>query len=89
MCRIWVYRGEEYTEAPVAMIVEAILREVFGGERTPATVPVDYDEVGRDARSDNTSPHCCSPEALDGCCDSSEKQACCGEPPQDNVCGCQ
>lgn len=29
-CRVWVYRGKEYTEPPKAMIMEAILREVYG-----------------------------------------------------------
>jgi hypothetical protein len=30
-CRVWVYRGQEYTVPPKAMIVEAILRELYGG----------------------------------------------------------
>ena len=30
-CRVWVHRGQEYTEPPAAMIVEAILRQVYGG----------------------------------------------------------
>ena len=29
-CRVWVYHGKEYTVAPKAMIIEAILREVYG-----------------------------------------------------------
>lgn len=29
-CRVWVYQGQKYTEPPKAMIVEAILREVYG-----------------------------------------------------------
>ncbi|WP_296863099.1 DUF2703 domain-containing protein [Thermosyntropha sp.] len=29
-CRVWVYKGKEYTEAPKEMIVEAILNEVYG-----------------------------------------------------------
>ncbi len=31
-CRVWVFQGREYTEAPKAMIVDAILREVYGGQ---------------------------------------------------------
>src|SRR5215216_5096641 len=27
-CRVWVWQGEEHTEAPVPMIVDAMLREV-------------------------------------------------------------
>jgi hypothetical protein len=30
-CRVWVYQGQEYSAAPKAMVVEAILREVYGG----------------------------------------------------------
>ena len=28
-CRVWVYQGVEYTEPPKAMVVEAILKEVY------------------------------------------------------------
>jgi len=28
-CRVWLYRGQEYTEAPVGLIVESILRETL------------------------------------------------------------
>lgn len=35
-CRVWRYRGEMHTAAPVGMIVEAVLREVYGGTRPPA-----------------------------------------------------
>ena len=30
-CRVWVYQGKEYTSPPKAMIVDAILRAVYGG----------------------------------------------------------
>ena len=33
-CRVWIYQGKEYTEAPKAMIIDAILREVYGGPKT-------------------------------------------------------
>lgn len=32
-CRVWVYQGKEYTVPPKAMIIEAILKEVYGGVR--------------------------------------------------------
>jgi len=37
-CRVWVYQGKEYTVPPKAMIIEAILKEVYGGHEghTPA-----------------------------------------------------
>jgi hypothetical protein len=31
-CRVWVYQGKEYTVPPKAMIIEAILKEVYGGK---------------------------------------------------------
>ena len=30
-CRVWLYGGREYSAPPPAMIVEAVLREVYGG----------------------------------------------------------
>ena len=35
-CRIWLYQGKEYTSPPPAMIVDAILREVYGQPATAA-----------------------------------------------------
>ncbi|KJR47483.1 Ferredoxin [Desulfosporosinus sp. I2] len=29
-CRVWVYQGNEYTIPPKAMIIEALLKEVYG-----------------------------------------------------------
>jgi hypothetical protein len=40
-CRVWTYRGEEYTEAPVGLIVDAVLGEVYGGAGRRATTPGD------------------------------------------------
>ena len=34
-CRVWVFQGQEYTVPPKAMIVDAILREVYGGGAPP------------------------------------------------------
>lgn len=31
-CRVWLYRGKEYTAPPVGMIIEAVLREIFGSD---------------------------------------------------------
>ncbi len=29
-CRVWIYQGNEYTEPPKAMIIEGILKSVYG-----------------------------------------------------------
>ncbi len=38
-CRIWEYQGNLYTVPPKAMIVEAILREVYGRTEAPKPSP--------------------------------------------------
>jgi O-phosphoseryl-tRNA(Cys) synthetase len=30
-CRVWVYQGKEYTVPPKALIINAILKELYGG----------------------------------------------------------
>jgi aconitase A len=98
-CRIWVYQGEEYTQAPVAMIVDAILQEVYGGlPRKPEKVSEHYDEVPQNLQNFfasqnmqpvNTSSDCCVPEEQKKCCEPAEKLTCCGEATETDHCGCQ
>jgi len=38
-CRVWVYQGKEYTVPPKAMIIEAILKEVYGGSENRKEEP--------------------------------------------------
>ncbi len=40
-CRVWVYAGQEYNVPPKAMIIEAILKAVYGGN---TGVPVSEQE---------------------------------------------
>lgn len=97
-CRIWVYQGQEYTEAPVAMIVEALLQEVYGTPRKATPTSPNYDEVpenlqnffvGQAVQKANTPSSCCASEKQESCCEPSEKSACCGEVSQSGSCGCQ
>lgn len=41
-CRVWVYEGIEYNEPPKAMIINAILKEVYGGNKTDIVKKDDY-----------------------------------------------
>lgn len=42
-CRVWVYQGKDYTVPPKAMIIEAILKEVYGGvHHTSNTTEQEY-----------------------------------------------
>jgi hypothetical protein len=40
-CRVWVYQGKEYSVPPKALIIEAILRAIYGGS---PNVPVPDEE---------------------------------------------
>jgi hypothetical protein len=44
-CRMWRYGGQEYTEAPVGLVVEAILGEVYGETPQVASEPAAYEDV--------------------------------------------
>lgn len=38
-CRVWVYQGQEYTVPPKAMLIDAILNEVYGPEHDQEEEP--------------------------------------------------
>lgn len=66
-CRVWSYQGAEYTEAPVGLVVEAILREVFGSNMDTKDVVPAYDGVPeniqrffRSESSASVTESCCS-----------------------------
>jgi hypothetical protein len=92
-CRVWLYQGEEYNEAPVGLIVDAILGEVYGGQPEAAeTSP--YDDVpdnlkrffarrsarevaGKPTTQAHETSPCCSGEDQESCCEPSMKASCC------------
>lgn len=41
-CRVWIYQGNEYTEPPKAMIIEGILKEVYGGSSNSSYKEDEY-----------------------------------------------
>lgn len=41
-CRVWVYQGREYNVPPKGMIIEAILKAVYGGQPPAETSSVPY-----------------------------------------------
>jgi hypothetical protein len=92
-CRVWVWQGQEYTQAPEAMIVDAILREIYGGERAIAPAPVALPEnlarffAGK-VELVAQSASCCPPAEQATCCEPSEKASCCGDGASGS-CGCQ
>ncbi len=40
-CRVWVYKGKEYNIPPKAMIIDAILREVYSDKKAQLNDKVD------------------------------------------------
>jgi hypothetical protein len=94
-CRVWVWQGQEYTEAPPAMIVDAILREVYRGAQRPAApVPagVAPENLARffagKERLVAEVANCCSPTEQAACCEPSQKASCCSSATSAG-CGCQ
>jgi hypothetical protein len=93
-CRVWVWQGQEYTQAPPAMIVDAILRAVYGGmEQEAAPVPAAVPEnlarfVAGKAELVAEVASCCAPSEQVACCEPSQKASCCGEATSGG-CGCQ
>lgn len=90
-CRIWPYRGKEYTEAPVGMVVEAILRAIIANPaQTEDTefhgVPANLRNFFRSKQRADTD--CCSADARNTCCPPDEKTACCASE-QTATCGCR
>lgn len=73
-CRVWVWHGKEYLEAPTAMIVEALLLAHREGAAppTPPAGPFRLPDnlrrffEARDRAAASPSP-CCPPRS-DGCC---------------------
>lgn len=97
-CRVWPYAGQEYTEAPVGLIVEAILNAATGEAPPEAPLFADvpdnlaafYAGKARIEQSEAASvSSCCAPAVQATCCDSGDKVACCGPTQAPGSCGCQ
>ena len=95
-CRVWVHRGREHSEPPVELILDAILREVYGGsavERARDPEPYELPEnlerffAGK-AAALPAAAGCCSPAEQSTCCEAEDKAECCGTA-TGTGCGCR
>jgi Domain of unknown function (DUF2703) len=96
-CRVWRYRGQEFTQAPVGLIVEALLREIVSSDiQATAQSPV-YEGVPENLRRFFTSKFgqgptvlevCCPPAEQEGCCEPDKKAVCC-DTTEHGACGCR
>jgi hypothetical protein len=96
-CRVWRYRGQEYTEAPVGLVVEAILGEAYGETPQMASDPTAFEDVpenlsrffaGRSIKEAAAASSCCTPEEQEVCCEPAAKASCCGSS-EGESCGCR
>jgi len=90
-CRIWTYRGKEYTTAPTAFLIESILRDVLSESTDSGNdVPVLTEVPDNLVRFFNRNPDraCCTPEEKENCCAPEDKEACCGDDSQKEQCFC-
>jgi len=100
-CRVWSYQGAEHEEAPVGLVVEALLRALMGGAASvsvparssePFEVPENLRRffAGKEAKAVATeatgATTCCPPSELATCCAPEEKPGCCA--PAASSCGC-
>jgi len=92
-CRVWVFQEREYTEAPAAMIVDSILREVYDGQPQSAPEQVPFEDVpgdlkrffaGKAQQKATQESSCCSVVEQESCCKPTEKASCCSSPDSGN-----
>ena len=97
-CRVWVWQGQEYTEAPEPMIVDAILSAAYGAGKQTSPERATGGPAGKTpenlkrffaSKAAKHASACCAPAEQDACCASSEKAACCGaDAPKSQTTGC-
>ncbi|MBU7008069.1 DUF2703 domain-containing protein [Phosphitispora fastidiosa] len=79
-CRIWTYQGKEYTAPPKGMIIDAVLREVYGGTKESTKKPAKTGEIPenlkkffaakrrkQDIEIIKVTDSCCSPTTGEKC----------------------
>ena len=97
-CRVWVHAGQEYTEPPAALIVDAILREVSGGaavEPEPDAEPYELPEnlerfFARKGAAEPTQAPAQAAGAAPvqaNCCSPAERRSCCDAEDRAECCG--
>lgn len=76
-CRVWRYRGEEYTEAPVGLIVEAILAAMYSDSVGTVSASNAYAGVPDNLKQffNNQRERSLEPDST--CCSESEQTTCC------------
>lgn len=104
-CRVWLYQGQEHTEAPVGLVLEAVLHGIFGETSPSSPEPTAHESVpenlrrffaGSAAKAEQAvkTSACCSPAEQEACCEPEAKSSCCGaaevaQTLRRETCGCR
>jgi hypothetical protein len=89
-CRVWVHQGQEYTEPPPELIVDAILRHVYGAPAAwtgaqPYEVPENLQRffAGKPTSTSATlsvgEVQSAGVPAETGCCSPADQETCCDD----------
>ena len=93
-CRVWVWQGREYTEAPKALIIDAVLR-AYSHAWEPAQPSREFRLPDNLRNFFAATAAKAAPRPADACCDTapccepSAKAACCGVQTDGETCGCK
>jgi hypothetical protein len=93
-CRVWVYEGKEYAEAPVPLIVNALLSEIYdsqSADRPASSRPFELSENLKhffEAKAAKKAAESCCAAEKTSCCEPSEKSSCCGSGEQGTAATC-
>jgi Domain of unknown function (DUF2703) len=94
-CRVWVYEGKEYTEAPVPLIINALLSEIYDGQNTDYPASSRAFELSENLKhffeakaAKKAAESRCAAEEKTSCCGPSEKSSCCGSGEQGTAATC-
>lgn len=84
-CRVWVHEGKEYAEAPVPLIVNALLSEIYDSESSDRLASLRPFELSENLKhffqakaAKKAAESCCTAKQQTSCCEPSEKSSCCG-----------
>ena len=97
-CRVWLHEDKEYTEAPVPLIVNALLSEIYYSRSADRPASCRSFELSENLKhffeakaAKEATESCCSADEKTSCCEPSEKSSCCGSGEQGTAatCGCQ
>lgn len=94
-CRVWIFQGQEYTVAPKAMIVDAILRAAYADAAAPQSSTAKQTPenlrrffAGKAKAATSAAAECCSTTEQAVCCEPADKSSCCGTANASD-CGCR